>query len=430
MVGSGHRRHIDWLGATKEVSIMHVVTIAQLSLASTGRILAIIVMLALGSPVSSQAAAPEVLAPLVAMPIAPPNPVLGADDRVHLVYEIVFINMGRTETTLNSVETLDAAGGAILDKLEGGVLGERLRLYGPGKGTAVPAGGSGILFMDVALAKDATVPRAVNHRFQITMSPQKDQAPNSADRDPAPEPPQSITFVGALLDVGKPAVAIAPPLKGSRWVVGGGCCDTITYHRGATLPINGAIRVAERYAIDFVQLDDKNRIASGPIDKLSSYAYLGVEIYSVADGTVVATANDQPEQVPGKLPQGLPLASILGNYAVVDIGKGRFAFYAHMRPGSLRVKPGDKVKTGQVLGLLGNSGNTDAPHLHFHIMDGVSPLLSNGLPYVFTSFVGEGRVTDEQPLFSGGTSNVAADALRGPHKNQLPLNLEVIAFPK
>src|SRR5205823_6597587 len=83
--------------------------------------------------------------------------------------------------------------------------------------------------------------------------------------------------------------------------------DTITYHRGATLPINGAIRVAERYAIDFVQLDDKNKIASGPIDKLSSYAFFGREIYSVADGTVVAMADDRPEQVPGKLPEGMSL---------------------------------------------------------------------------------------------------------------------------
>ena len=96
----------------------------------------------------------------------------------------------------------------------------------------------------------------------------------------------------------------------------------------------------------------------------------------------------------------------LGNYVVVDIGEGRFAFYAHMQPGSLRVKPGDKVTTGQVLGLLGNSGNTDAPHLHFHVMDGASPLLSDGLPYAFTSFTGEGRVTDEQPLFSGGAAPI------------------------
>jgi hypothetical protein len=97
--------------------------------------------------------------------------------------------------------------------------------------------------------------------------------------------------------------------------------------------------------------------------------------------------------------------------------EGRFAFYAHMQPGNLRVKPGNKVTTGQVLGLLGNSGNTDAPHLHFHVMDGASPLMSNGLPYVFTSFTGEGRATDEQPLFSGGAVTIDPNAFSGPHRS-------------
>jgi hypothetical protein len=69
-------------------------------------------------------------------------------------------------------------------------------------------------------------------------------------------------------------VVIAPPLKGSHWVAGGGCCAPPSYHRGATLPLNGAIRVAERFAIDFVQLNDKNMLITGPMDKLSSYARL------------------------------------------------------------------------------------------------------------------------------------------------------------
>jgi murein DD-endopeptidase MepM/ murein hydrolase activator NlpD len=100
-----------------------------------------------------------------------------------------------------------------------------------------------------------------------------------------------------------------------------------------------------------------------------------------------------------------------------------------MQSGSLKVKVGDTVKTGQLLGLLGNSGNTDSPHLHFHIMDGPSPLLSNGVPYVFTSFTGEGRVTDEDPLFKGGAVTVDKDALAGPHENALPLADQVVAFP-
>jgi hypothetical protein len=402
---------------------MRRIIMAQSSLAFTVQLLTGIAIFAAASPALAEPPTPEIVSPLVATPIAPPNPVIGADGRSHLVYEIVLMDIGGSAIALKKIEALDANGDAVLATLDGEALAKILRLTGNGKGATLPAGGSGVLFMDVTLAEDAMVPRALKHQFQVAVSPS-----NGNDRDPGPQSPQTQSFVGAPLEVGKPAVVIAPPLKGSRWVVAGGCCDTITYHRGATLPINGAVRVAERYAIDFVQLDDKNKIASGPIDNLSSYAFFGREIYSVADGTVVAMADDRPEQVPGKLPEGIPLQMALGNYVVVDIGEGRFAFYAHMQPGSLRVRPGEKVTTGQLLGLLGNSGNTDAPHLHFHVMDAASPLLSNGLPYAFTSFTGEGRVTDEQPLFSGGAVTIDPNALSGPHKNQLPLNLEVISF--
>jgi len=146
--------------------------------------------------------------------------------------------------------------------------------------------------------------------------------------------------------------------------VGGGCCTPYSYHRGATLPINGSIKVAERYAIDFVQLNDKDMLNSGPIDQLTSFGFFGDEIYSVADGTVVKIADGLPEQVPGKLPEGATIQMAAGNHVVVDIGEGRFAFYAHLQPGSLKVKIGDKVTTGQVLGLLGNSGNSSPLSCH------------------------------------------------------------------
>ena len=80
-----------------------------------------------------------------------------------------------------------------------------------------------------------------------------------------------------------------------------------------------------------------------------------------------------------------------GNFVVLDIGGGSYVLYAHMQPGSVTVKAGAKVKRGDVLGKVGNTGNTQAPHLHLHVMDGPSPLQSNGIPYVFDSFKLDGH---------------------------------------
>jgi hypothetical protein len=387
-------------------------------------------VIALALPVRAQetAAVTDVVAPLVAMPLSSPNPVLGADAKMHLAYEIVLMNMAPSTVTVEKVETLDAESGAVLGALEDDALKQMLRLNGGGNGSELPGGGGGFLFMDVTLPKDAAVPKTLKHRFDLKVAKAPAQEPSS-DRDPAPEPPQDLVFVSDALPVGAAAAVVAPPLKGKHWVVGGGCCTPYSYHRGATLPINGAVHVAERFAIDLVQLNDKNMLFDGDMTQVSDYAYFGDEVYSVADGTVVATEDDLPEQVPGKLPADATIQMAGGNYAVVDIGSGRYAFYAHMQPGSVRVKAGDKVTTGQVLGLLGNSGNTDAPHLHFHIMNGPSPLLANGLPYVFTSFTGEGRLTDEQPLFTGGVVTIDKGALAGPHQNEMPLYDQVVGFP-
>src|SRR5208282_5646237 len=150
-----------------------------------------------------------------------------------------------------------------------------------------------------------------------------------------------------------------------------------------------------RFAIDWMRLDDKGRLLNGNAADVHSYSDYGAEVLAVADGKVVATLNDLDDQKPGVLPDisTLTLQNVDGNHIVLDLGNGVFAFYAHLQRGSIEVSVGDHVKRGQVLGKLGNTGNTSAPHLHFHLMDGPSTLGSNGLPYVIDSFAFAGEIS-------------------------------------
>jgi murein DD-endopeptidase MepM/ murein hydrolase activator NlpD len=187
--------------------------------------------------------------------------------------------------------------------------------------------------------------------------------------------------------------------------------------------------VFERFAIDFAQLNPENKLYAGPRDQRSSYAYVGAKVLAVADGTVVNLQDGRPEETPPNFPKGYDLLQQLGNFVIIDIGHGHFAFYAHFQPNTLKVHKGDKVRRGQVLALLGNSGNSDAPHLHFGIEDGPLPFVSNGVPFVFSSFTTTGTVTNPFDDIAAGTPAQIGPARAGPHRNQLPLENEVLTFP-
>lgn len=377
--------------------------------------------LALASPAGAEPTPEEILSPVVVSVIAPPVPFAGADGRTHLAYEILVTNQSAFPVRLESVETLDASSDAVVATLRGADLEAASRI-GAGDERFEPYQ-SGKLFLDVTFADAKSVPRALAHRFVTALG-----APPKPV--PGPKPPATITFVGAPVDVSQQApIVLSPPLAGPRWVAVNGCCKAITSHRGATLSVNGTIRVAERFAIDFVQLQPDGHLTKGPAGELASYPYFGSRVYAAADGVVVGVEDAMPEEVPGKLPETVTAQTAAGNHVVQDLGEGRFALYAHLQPGSLRVKVGDRVKPGQLLGLLGNSGNTDAPHLHFHVMDGPSPLNASGLPYVFDRFYGEGVVRDEDALESGRPATIDAAAMAGAHRAQLPMNLEVVSFP-
>jgi murein DD-endopeptidase MepM/ murein hydrolase activator NlpD len=130
-------------------------------------------------------------------------------------------------------------------------------------------------------------------------------------------------------------------------------------------------------------------------------------------------------------PKTITIANVDGNHIVIDLGNGIFAFYAHLQKGSVSVSKGDQVKRGQLLAKLGNTGNTSAPHLHFHLMASPSVLCSSGIPYTLDSFSLAGEISEAQ--FANATG-VEGNWGKGrvsnpsPRKKQYPLDLNIVNF--
>ncbi|MGZ5379167.1 MAG: M23 family metallopeptidase, partial [Mycobacterium sp.] len=154
------------------------------------------------------------------------------------------------------------------------------------------------------------------------------------------------------------------------------------------------------------------------------------DIYAVADGPVVAAVDGLPEQIPGNSPTGLSLDQYAGNHIVQDLGDGNYALYAHIKTGAVKVKIGDRLTAGQVIGSIGNTGNTDAPHLHFHVMSTPDPLRSNGLPFVFTEFRLDSRITDPSAdtLLNGDPAQMEPRFTARNENNVMPMELDVMTY--
>ena len=290
------------------------------------------------------------LTPLVVSTFARPHPVLGTDNRIHLAYELQLTNIAATTLTIERVQVLDPSRDArVVDELSGEELDSRLIVFGGPPTKQFGPGVGGFLFMDVTYRRGERLPDRLEYRFEVSTS--EDTGSDNSFR------------AGPTLVAQDDPVVVGAPLSGKRWLAGEGCCETITSHRGAIFPLDGTFHSPERFAIDWVQVGTNGKLWEGPKDELSSYSYYGAKVRSVADGRVVATRDTLEEQTPGTFPSGLALDEYAGNYVLVDIGDGRYAFYAHLQKGDegVLVERGDRVREGQIIGKLGNTGNTDAP---------------------------------------------------------------------
>ena len=332
-----------------------------------------------------------------------------------LVHELHVTNLQATPLTLARVEVLSGdANGRVLLALEDSALGRVLSRPGlsppPPLAERATLGGGlrGVVFLWVPV-DGRTPPAGVRHRLTIS--------------EGAGDSVRTHVLEGGRASVTRDLAVIGPPLRGEGWLAANGP-DPQTGHRRALIPIDGTPAIAQRFAIDYVKMDTSGRRFVGDSLKNESYYAEGVDALAVADGIVVAVKDSIPENVPGPASRAVPitLETVGGNFVILDIGQGRYAFYAHLKPGSLRVRLGDRVKKGQVIGLVGNSGNSTEPHLHFHLMDGTSPLGSEGIPYAMESF-----------KLVGTCRRMFAECARSApevRRREIPVANMVVGFPK
>jgi len=362
------------------------------------------------------------LTPLLVEPLSRPVPVRGADGRTHLLYELLLTNATRGPVRLGAI-TVRGDDEEVLATIPAEAAARSLQLLGERTPTAVlEQAQAGVLFVALALADGQSVPARLEHAMAL-------------DARSVPGGPDVVQRAGDVeVDRTRVVPVLSPPLEpGAGYLPADGCCTAVRHIR-AGLPVDGKLTYAQRFAIDWEQIDAERRFVNGDPSDPASYTIYGKQVLAAADGRVVEVVDGLPNQVPGALPAGLTLAQADGNSIVQDIGGGAFALYAHLQPGSLRVARGQMLRRGDVIGLVGNSGNSSAPHLHFHVMDGPSPLGASGLPYVLDRFLvtGSYRSTEAFDAVENTTTPLAVTPASGaPERtNVLPLDLSVVEFAR
>jgi murein DD-endopeptidase len=316
-------------------------------------------------PASPQASPLE-----MSIPLAPTAVAIGGSSV--LVYELHVTNTGTDSLRLRRLEVRGDDEARIAE-----FRGEDLRTMvatmadrGPDADpVVVAANATTVVFLELPLTAD-TAPAELVHRLE---------AEHAASAELHVEAAARVRVAGEVAPV------LGPPLNGGPWAA--------VYHpqwarghRRVFYEVDGVARIPGRFAIDYFRVDRDGRVARSDRDIVSDWLGYAADVLAVADGVVVAARNDVAESPRISTHVRLPLADGTGNYVALDIGGGRYAFYEHLRPGSVRVAAGQRVLRGDVIAQLGFTGHTSGPHLHFHLADANSPLGAEGMPFVIDRF--------------------------------------------
>jgi hypothetical protein len=166
---------------------------------------------------------------------------------------------------------------------------------------------------------------------------------------------------------------------------------------------------AARYSYDFTSVDAEGNRHRGDGAKNEDHFSYGQPVLAPGDGVVVAVVNKVAEDGGGMSIAAVKADGmvILGNYVVIDHGNGEFSHLGHLRPGSVKVAVGDRVRAGQQVAEVGTSGSSLFPHLHYELAT-TATLDGEGLPSQFVDF---DLVLGSQRARGDGTSPDSGDII-------------------
>jgi hypothetical protein len=320
------------------------------------------------------------------------------------MYELHLTNFGSTPLSVRRIEVFDAgvSGAQPIATFSSEQLSTMLQAVGM-KASAdangnpqIAGGGSAIVFVAIELDRGLHVPEKILNRVVTTNS----QAEGAI-----------ISTHHTMLHV------LGPPVEGSNWLAADGPSnDPENHHRRGIFVIDGQAVISRRYAIDWKQIEKDASFSGDARDVHSYYAY-GRPVFAVADGRIVTAKDGLPDNVPGhgeSFHPAVPITidTVAGNTITLDLDGGQFAYYMHLQSGSLLVKPGDRVRRGQVLARIGCSGDSREPHLHFEVTTSSKLIAGEGVPYLIERY--------RSIPAKGGPIEL--------HSRELPLNHSVVIF--
>jgi hypothetical protein len=327
-----------------------------------------------------------------------------------LVYELHLTNVSQDDLTLTGIEAFDATSGRPAGEFHGAALEALLGRPDRSKDKlTVPPGGRAVAYLSLSTAHAGSVLR---HKVEYDVGGE-----------------HAVVEGGRFTVRDRASLLLGPPLRGGPWVA---IYDASWErgHRRVLYAVNGKVHIPGRFAIDWIRLDDKGAHVHDDEAKPADWYGYGAGVIAVADATVAATRDDvaEPTSVVAG-PSRVPIGDAAGNYVALDLGDGRYAFYEHLKPGSIAVKKGQHVRRGQAIGKLGFTGESTGPHLHFHVADNNALLDAEGLPYGIDNFTVLGTFPSIEafgkaiPWIPGPADETAK------RHSELPAPMTVVEFP-